>query len=125
MKSKFAVVTLVVMSLFALPAAAQAATIGSTVKISDYSYNVEKDKVTFVGKVKSNKAKCEKRRTVVLRQVSDGIKAGTARTNRKGEWEIKFAGDRVPPGKFRATVLKKRVSGDTCKADTSAKFNAS
>ena len=85
---------------------------------------VSKDlsKIRFAGKVTSDKAVCEKNRKVTLRQTSRGIKAGTARTNKRGNWVVVFNGNRVPAGEFKAKVAKKTVGKTVCLADKSTTF---
>ncbi|MGN0063222.1 MAG: hypothetical protein ACI379_03180 [Nocardioides sp.] len=106
--------------LLGAPAHAAPRKVASTVTIS--GYELVNDSVVFKGTVKSKKAFCKKRRVVTLRQVDDGVNAGTARTTTRGAWKVRFAQDRVNPGTFRATVKAKkvRVKGRTylCKADT-------
>lgn len=79
-------------------------------------------RVVFVGKVRSPRKACERRRTVRLRQVDQGVSVGKARTTRKGRWRIVFRSHRVEGGMFRAKVVREVVQRDgrrvVCAADT-------
>lgn len=104
----------------ATPAAAQVQTIKSNVTFSKYV--LIDSNVKFIGKVKSRKIACQKRRTVKLRQVEQGISVGRDKTSSTGKWAITFDGSIVHPGEFKMTVTRKviRKSGKkiVCKADT-------
>lgn len=67
------------------------------------------DHVKISGKVKSSKKACRKGRTVKLRQVDQGLSAGKDKTNTKGKWTVVFDGNKIDPGKFKATVTKKTI----------------
>jgi phage baseplate assembly protein gpV len=84
--------------------------IATTVTISPaFDYNSSTHRVTVKGKVGSKKAFCRTKRVVKLRQVTDGQDAGRTKTKKNGSWAVTFDGNRIMPGKFRATVLRKTV----------------
>jgi len=78
----------------------------------------------FKGRVSSGPARCERGRTVVVKEVRAGRDAveGRDRTNREGRWREPH--DRFGAGRYYAKVLRKRFTnrfGDTiiCRADRS------
>jgi len=106
--------------------------VSSQVTIAGFTYNGPTDTVTFRGAVGSN-AKCRKGRKVVLRQLEVPVVAGITRSKKSGKWKVRFTGDDVPPGNFRAIVTKKvivkRRGGEVvkktiCKRDASPVFDA-
>uniref|UniRef100_UPI001F350B07 hypothetical protein n=1 Tax=Nocardioides alcanivorans TaxID=2897352 RepID=UPI001F350B07 len=110
--------TALALTLTAAPAQAAKA-VKSQVTIGGYQVSGG-TKITIDGKVKAKKAFCKKGRKVVLKQITDNQKAGTAKTNKKGVWKVKFNGNKISPGEFKATVKKKVVKKNgkkfTCKA---------
>ncbi|WP_110207437.1 hypothetical protein [Nocardioides daejeonensis] len=96
-------------------------------KVTFDTFKVKESTVVFGGKVKAKKAFCEKGRKVVLRQIDDGVKVGTDKTNKKGVWKVEFNQSVVGPGVFQATLAKKvvKVKGKkvVCKA-AKKKFDA-
>ena len=65
--------------------------------------------VTFFGDVDAKKDRCERKRKVDLQQTSEGLDAGSAKSDDDGDWEVTFDGNDIPEGDFQATVRKKRV----------------
>lgn len=86
--------------------AARATKVATTVQLTNVNPS-DVDHVKFTGKVKSKKAVCAKRRTVKLKQVDQNLNAGKARSNSKGVWKVSFDGNKIHPGKFRMSVVKK------------------
>jgi len=80
------------------------------------------------GRVTSPKAKCERRRKVVL-YWDDPPKSGgyeaVARdlTNSRGAWRINAPDLEIPPGGYYAKVRPARRGGDQCKGARSASIN--
>ena len=76
---------------------------------------------SFEGRVKSKnrKKKCKRGRTVTVKEIGAG-KVGTAKTDRKGKYDVS-AGDVLEPGEyeefstFYAQVKKKRKGKTICK----------
>ena len=105
----------------AVPAEARTGAVESTVSVTGFDGS-DVDHVKFFGKVKADKAVCEKGRHVVLRQTDDGVRAGADVTNDNGRWTIVFDGNQVDPGHFKAvvdrSVVKKGGHRIVCAADT-------
>jgi len=80
------------------------------------------------GTVRSPKAKCERRRKVVL-YWDDPPKPGgyepvaQDRTNSGGAWRINAPALEIPPGGYYAKVRPARRGGDRCKGARSASIN--
>jgi hypothetical protein len=83
--------------------------IKSEIEIDGFDSSSDPPNVTFFGDVDAKKAKCERKRKVNLEQVSEGIDAGSDKTDSEGDWEVTFDGNDVPPGDFQATVKKRRI----------------
>ncbi|MGH2729530.1 MAG: Ig-like domain-containing protein, partial [Actinomycetota bacterium] len=68
----------------------------------------------FTGDVVSDKAKCERRRKVVVKKVTPGsdFKVGTDRTSRSGAFTVGHGGRAHGEGKFYAKVKKKRFTNN-------------
>jgi len=80
------------------------------------------------GKVRSPKAKCERRRKVVLYWDAPPEPGGyepvaTDRTNSGGDWRINAPMVEIPPGGYYAKVLPARRGGDRCKGARSDSIN--
>ncbi|MFT3873978.1 MAG: hypothetical protein QM714_15260 [Nocardioides sp.] len=67
------------------------------------------DHVKISGKVKSANKACKKGRTVKLRQLDQSRSAGKDKTDAKGKWTVVFDGNKINPGKFKATVTQKTI----------------
>jgi hypothetical protein len=94
----------------------------SEIKITGYA-----DNTSFLGKVRSERNSCERKRLVSVWKRNPGAMdapVGTARTNRKGIWAVSAPG--ADPGVYYAVVKKRvrRSSGHrhVCKADRSPSF---
>ena len=83
--------------------------VNTEVEIDGFDSSSDPPNVTFFGDVDARKAKCERKRKVSLEQVSEGIDAGSDKTDSEGDWEVTFDGNDVPPGDFQATVKKRRI----------------
>jgi len=80
------------------------------------------------GSVRSPKAKCERRRKVVLYWDAPSKPGGYApvaedRTSSSGRWRINAPALEIPPGGYYAKVRPARRGGDTCKGARSASIN--
>ncbi|CAN5463806.1 hypothetical protein BH10ACT11_BH10ACT11_15580 [soil metagenome] len=131
---KIALGATLALGLIAAPAGAKGGTtkVPTDVVIEGYKYHMSTGRVVFSGHVDCA-SKCLSGRKVSLRQVTDGINAGTDMTNSKGDWAISFKATAIQPGKFQAkasqrTIVKRKhghvVSKTVCEAGKSKKFNA-
>ena len=76
----------------------------------DYDYDDATGTVTVFGEVRSPKPKCRRHRTVHLRQVDQGLDAGSGVTDQQGNWEASFSGiGPIDEGFFQATAEKRRI----------------
>lgn len=74
------------------------------------------DEAVFKGKVKAQDAgrkarrKCQKRRTVIIKQVGGGQDGSsfTTRTNKRGRYNVAADSAYMEPGEYRARATKKR-----------------
>jgi hypothetical protein len=76
----------------------------------DYDYDLDTGFVTIYGDVSSQKRACERRREVTLRQVDQGLVAGTDKTDSSGDYAVEFFGSgAIEEGNFQATAAKKKI----------------
>jgi hypothetical protein len=129
--------TLAILVMLGVAVSAQAkpkkVRVDTDVAIGGYDVDEGADLVTFFGEISSLRRKCLRRRTIHLEQTTLGLDAGTATSNRKGEWEVAFDELAIRRGAFVATAAKrkyrKRRHGEVkrvvvCKRATSPVFDA-
>jgi hypothetical protein len=98
------------------------------VAIDGFDYALDTDTVTLFGHLRGKKPTCLRHRTVRLQQITEDVPAGFDRSDDSGYWEIDFIGVEVPPGRFRASVRKRKVVKKRkiirCRRDVSPAFVA-
>ena len=101
----------------------------STVTIHKHKNGADPDSLT--GRVNSDRARCERDRTIEIYQEADGadVLIATTTTDAEGNWEFVFA-DAAPAGTYYAKATRKvlRLNEDhrhVCRADLSntVRFN--
>ena len=110
----------------ALPATsmAKAKKVRSEVDFNGLDFPPPSFPFTFVGNVYAKKPKCVPDRTVNVYRAADDALAGTAVTDRTGDWRL--VPNPLTPGDYYAEVVKERVGKAgkklVCKADVSPDF---
>jgi hypothetical protein len=128
--------TLTILLMLGVAVSAQAkpkkVRVDTDVAITGYDVDFEPALDIFVGEISSLRRKCLRRRTIHLEQTTLGLDAGTATSNRQGEWEVAFDELAIRRGAFVATAAKrkyrKRRHGEVkrvvvCKRATSPVFD--
>lgn len=89
-----------------------------------YEEAVFKGKVSTKGKAsKKAKKKCKAGRTVVVKRVNGG-KFGQDKTNKQGKYVLSASDAYNEPGKYKATVKRKKKGKIICKEATSRAVRA-